>query len=204
MLQWFPSLCGIVAAQGEDAKMAATELLVEGLVLLEDIFKNCSKGKTFFGGDIIGYLDIALGCFLGWLRVTDKMNNVTLIHESKTPCLYKWAEDFCADSAVKDVMPETDKLADAAKVITAKTRTQGSRYENVVLMHLLKEKGLTYPTNKLDHRFPCFPSNLHVLSMLPAFILGQDRTVHEIHSCITYSFLVHRQSGFGIVFHSKA
>jgi len=25
-----------------------------------------------------------------------------------------------------------------------------------------------------------------------------------IHSCITYSFLVRRQSGFGIVFHSKA
>ena len=49
-----------------------------------------------------------------------------------------------------------------------------------------------------------FPSDLHVLSMPPAFILSQDRTLHEIHSCITYSFLVRRQSGFGIVFHSKA
>ncbi|PWA71801.1 hypothetical protein CTI12_AA261530 (chloroplast) [Artemisia annua] len=49
-----------------------------------------------------------------------------------------------------------------------------------------------------------FPSDLHVLSMPPAFILSQDRTPHEIHSCITYSFLVRRQSGFGIVFHSKA
>lgn len=46
-----------------------------------------------------------------------------------------------------------------------------------------------------------FPSDLHVLSMPPAFILSQDRTLHEIHSCITYSFLVRRQSGFGIVFH---
>uniref|UniRef100_A0A2N9IE54 Uncharacterized protein n=1 Tax=Fagus sylvatica TaxID=28930 RepID=A0A2N9IE54_FAGSY len=44
----------------------------------------------------------------------------------------------------------------------------------------------------------------HVLSMPPAFILSQDRTLHEIHSCITYSFLVRKQSGFGIVFHSKA
>ncbi|KAK9660840.1 hypothetical protein RND81_12G200100 [Saponaria officinalis] len=49
-----------------------------------------------------------------------------------------------------------------------------------------------------------FPSDLHVLSMPPAFILSQDRTLHEIHSCITYSFLVRRQSGLGIVFHSKA
>ncbi|THU42442.1 hypothetical protein C4D60_Mb00t14590 [Musa balbisiana] len=39
-----------------------------------------------------------------------------------------------------------------------------------------------------------FPSDLHVLSMPPAFILSQDRTLHEIHSCITYSFLVRRQS----------
>ncbi|KAG4165611.1 hypothetical protein ERO13_A13G086560v2, partial [Gossypium hirsutum] len=39
-----------------------------------------------------------------------------------------------------------------------------------------------------------FPSDLHVLSMLSVFILSQDRTLHEIHSCITYSFLVCRQS----------
>lgn len=45
-----------------------------------------------------------------------------------------------------------------------------------------------------------FPSDLHVLSMPLAFILSQDRTLHEIHSCITYSFLVRRQSGFGISF----
>lgn len=44
-----------------------------------------------------------------------------------------------------------------------------------------------------------FPSDLHVSSMPPAFILSQDRTLHEIHSCITYSFLVR---GFGILFHS--
>jgi hypothetical protein len=40
--------------------------------------------------------------------------------------------------------------------------------------------------------------------MPPAFILSQDRTLHEILSCITYSFLVRRQSWFGIVFHFKA
>ncbi|TYJ00668.1 hypothetical protein E1A91_A13G101200v1, partial [Gossypium mustelinum] len=39
-----------------------------------------------------------------------------------------------------------------------------------------------------------FPSDLHVLSMPSVFILIQDRTLHEIHSCITYSFLDCRQS----------
>ncbi|KAJ1680541.1 hypothetical protein LUZ63_024237 [Rhynchospora breviuscula] len=39
-----------------------------------------------------------------------------------------------------------------------------------------------------------FPSDLHVLCMPPAFILSQDRTLHEIPSSITYSFLLRRQS----------
>lgn len=124
--KWFPAMRGIAAAQGEDAQKAATEPVVEGLVLLEDAFKNCSEGNKFFGGDKIGYLDIALGCFLGWMRVTEKLNNVKLLDEVKTPGLCKWAEDFCADSAVKDVMPATDKLAEAAKVIMAKIRAQAS------------------------------------------------------------------------------
>ena len=41
-----------------------------------------------------------------------------------------------------------------------------------------------------------FPSDLHVLSMPKAFILSQDRTLHEIHSCITYSFFVRRIRNF--------
>ncbi|KAK4727023.1 hypothetical protein R3W88_031940 [Solanum pinnatisectum] len=124
--KWFPALRGVAAAQEENAKKAATETVIEGLVLLEDVFKNCSKGKKFFGGDKIGYLDIALGCFLGWLKVNEKLNNVNLLDESRTPGLYKWAEDFCGESAVKDVMPETDKLAQAAKVIWAKISAQAS------------------------------------------------------------------------------
>ncbi|ONI30655.1 hypothetical protein PRUPE_1G264800 [Prunus persica] len=60
-----------------------------GPVLLEEAFEKTSKGKDFFSGDKIGYLDIAFGCFLGWLRVTEKMNGVKLLDETKTPGLPK-------------------------------------------------------------------------------------------------------------------
>ncbi|PSS13553.1 Glutathione S-transferase [Actinidia chinensis var. chinensis] len=120
--KWFPSLSGIAKAQGEEAKKAALDQVVEGLVLLEDAFVKCSKGKAFFGGDTIGYLDIALGCYLGWIRVTEKMNNRKLLDEAKTPNLVTWADKFCSDGSVKDVMPETDKLAEFAKVLMAKFR----------------------------------------------------------------------------------
>ncbi|KAI4328349.1 hypothetical protein L6164_020708 [Bauhinia variegata] len=118
--KWFPSMQSIGKAKGDDERKAAVQQMEEGLASLEDAFQKTSKGKAFFGGERIGYLDIAFGCFLGWLRVTEGFNGVKLLDEGKTPGLAKWAESFCADDAVKDVMPETGKLAKFAKVIRAK------------------------------------------------------------------------------------
>ena len=122
LVQWFPSMSKIARARGEEEKKATIKLVQEGLVLLEDAYTKCSKGKMFFGGEKIGFLDIALGCFLGWLRVTEKAHKVKLIDEAYSPGLVKWAESFCADAAVKDVMPETDKLYEFSKVLMAKMR----------------------------------------------------------------------------------
>lgn len=120
--KWFPSLTGIAKAQEEEAKAAAIEQVKEGLILLEEAFVKCSNGKAFFGGDNIEYLDIALGSYLGWVRVSEKMNNLKLLDEAKTPGLSAWAESFCAHDAVKGVMPETDKLMEFAKIIMARFR----------------------------------------------------------------------------------
>ncbi|KAF8378373.1 hypothetical protein HHK36_029712 [Tetracentron sinense] len=124
--KWFPSVSGITRAQGEEAKAVATAVAIEqvsaGLVVLEEAFEKCSKGKGYFGGEQIGYVDIVLGSFLGWTRMTEKMNGVKLIDEAKTPGLVGWAERFCANNAVKEVMPETEKLEEIAKMIQAKFR----------------------------------------------------------------------------------
>ncbi|KAJ7943547.1 Glutathione S-transferase [Quillaja saponaria] len=101
--KWFPSMSGIARAQGHEERKASIQQVEEGLELLEDAFGKCSKGKAFFGCDSIGFLDIAFGCFLGWLRVVETMNGVKLLDEVKTPRLTKWADKFCADGAVKDV-----------------------------------------------------------------------------------------------------
>ncbi|EOY00233.1 Glutathione S-transferase [Theobroma cacao] len=120
--KWFPSIRTIGMAQGEDARKAAIAQVEEGLVLLEEAFGKCSKGKRFFGGDQIGYLDIAFGCFLAWLRVTEKMSGIKLLSEANTPALLNWADRFCSDAAVKDVMPDTEKLAEFGKMVIAKMR----------------------------------------------------------------------------------
>lgn len=126
MVQWFPSLSAIAKAQGEEGKEAAIAQVTEGLALLDDAFGKCSKGKPFFGGDKIGYLDIALGCFLGWLKATEKMTNLKLLDEMKTPNLVGWSERFCSHGAVKGVMPETDKLMEFARMLQAKFKAPPS------------------------------------------------------------------------------
>ncbi|KAE9454575.1 hypothetical protein C3L33_13524, partial [Rhododendron williamsianum] len=91
MVQWWPSLKGLRNAEGEEAKAAALEQVLEGMMLLEDALAKCGKGKDFFGGDTIGYLNIALGSFLGWLRVVEKMDDIKLLDETKALELFGWA-----------------------------------------------------------------------------------------------------------------
>ncbi|KAF6141335.1 hypothetical protein GIB67_008512 [Kingdonia uniflora] len=123
--KWVPALSELAKAQGEEAEAEAVKQLLAGTALLEEAFQKCSKGKAFFGGESIGYLDIALGSFLGWIRVIE-LNGLTILDAEKTPGLVGWAENFCANSAVKEVMPETGKLAEFAKMIFAKLKAPPS------------------------------------------------------------------------------
>ncbi|GFY98397.1 hypothetical protein Acr_12g0009380 [Actinidia rufa] len=109
-------------AQGEQEKLAEVDQLVEMLVLLEEVFVQCSEGKGLFGGDKIGYLDIALGGFLGWFKAVVELCDVKLLDEAKTPGLVGWAERFCSDDAVKDVIPKTDELLEFAKQFLLKAK----------------------------------------------------------------------------------
>ena len=113
-MQWGPTTKAIdavaFAGEGEEAKRAAVDKVFDILVLLEEAFKQCSKGKCFFGGDKIGYLDIAFGSGLAWLRFREKLHDVKLLDQAKTPQLVKWAESFCQHPAVIGVMPTTEQL----------------------------------------------------------------------------------------------
>ncbi|XP_073111956.1 glutathione S-transferase U17-like [Elaeis guineensis] len=115
----FPSSLRTLRGLNEEAKAEAEEQLANALQLLEDAFPKCSKGKDFFGGETIGYLDIALGCYLGWIKAIEKMTGIKALDEAKTPTLVGWAERFCSGDAVKEVMPEADELIEFTKLIQA-------------------------------------------------------------------------------------
>ena len=113
-MQWLPATRAIdavvIAGEGEEARKAAIEKVYEILLLVEEAFKKCSKGKPFFGGDEIGYLDIAFGSYLGWLRFREKVHEIKLINPAKTPELVKWADRFCKHPAVIGVTPTPEQL----------------------------------------------------------------------------------------------
>ena len=119
--QLFPYLRKLIIAKADDEETAeAAEQVIAGLQLLEEAFVKCSKGKDFFGGESVGYLDIALGCYLGWLKALEKLAGVKLLDKEKIPLLMGWAERFCSADAVKELIPEADKLVEFAKMVRAR------------------------------------------------------------------------------------
>jgi len=119
----WPTLKGFLGAEGE-AKAVAREQIMEGIMLLEDAFAKCGKGKDFFGGNTIGFLDIAIGSFLGWMRATEKTSDIKLIDKTKTPGLFGWAERFGSIAAVKNVIPKTETLVELAKTMAPRAKAQ--------------------------------------------------------------------------------
>ena len=87
---------------------------------LEQAFMECSKGKAFFGGDAIGLADIALGSFLVWIQVVDEVSGTKLLDGARFPGLAAWAERFLSVDAVKDAMPEFERLLEHYKGFLAK------------------------------------------------------------------------------------
>lgn len=77
----------------------------EKLAFLEDGFVSCSKGKGFFGGDSVGYVDIVLGCFLGWMRATEIVMDVKYLDD---PGCWLGRRGYVQT----DVIPTPQKLID--------------------------------------------------------------------------------------------
>lgn len=111
-MQWFPALKAAAITKSEDVKAKSMEEVEEGLFRLEEAFVAISKGKPFFGGETIGFMDICLGSFLVLLKAREKLKGEKLLDESKTPSLCKWADEFLSHDTVKNVVPEIDKVAE--------------------------------------------------------------------------------------------
>ncbi|CAN6908274.1 unnamed protein product [Brassica oleracea] len=111
----FGSLEAVGGAKDDEGRMAAAGKLMENLAILEEAFQKSSKGLGFFGGESIGFLDLACGTLLGPVSVIEAFSGVKFLRRETTPGLIQWAQKFRAHEAVKPYMPTPEEFVAFAK-----------------------------------------------------------------------------------------
>ncbi|CAO2177041.1 unnamed protein product [Urochloa humidicola] len=100
-------------------KAEAAEQVAAALGRLEEAFAGCSKGRRFFAGDDVGFLDIVLGSYVGWFRAAELITGRPVLDETRTPRLAAWAARFCAHEVVVAVMPDAGRLVEFGEALRA-------------------------------------------------------------------------------------
>ncbi|KAI3729110.1 hypothetical protein L6452_17759 [Arctium lappa] len=108
--KFFPLFEDLRQSPNKEGQDMAKKQIREVAKLMEQVFVECSDGKAYFGGDNIGYLDIALGCFLGWITFSETLNNYKVFDETISPRLVEWAKKMRLHEAVKKARPTDDAL----------------------------------------------------------------------------------------------
>nr|CAB3500344.1 unnamed protein product [Digitaria exilis] len=111
----FSSFMMMITGKTDEEMAEGTKQLLAAAETLEGALKECSKGKPFFGGDSVGYVDIALGGFVAWVQTRDRLSGLRHFDFDKTPLLAAWLERFAALEETKGVMPDVEKLVELSK-----------------------------------------------------------------------------------------
>lgn len=107
-----PSIWRAFISQGKEQEEAVTSA-VENLKLVEDQL----EGKKFFGGDTIGYLDIAFGWMANLMSILQEIAELTLLDAKIFPLLSAWMNNFSDDPTITESWPPRDRMVEKFKAI---------------------------------------------------------------------------------------
>ena len=107
--------------KGEEQERAVKEAH-ENLKILE----SGLEGKRFFGGETIGFVDIAAGWIGFSAQMTGEIIGIKLIDAETMPLLDSWFQDFLGIPLIKECMPPQDKLLEHIKELHTKNLTAAS------------------------------------------------------------------------------
>nr|XP_051228247.1 glutathione transferase GST 23-like [Lolium perenne] len=93
-----------------EVQAASAREMKANLTLIE---RQLPKGKKFFGGDTIGFLDIAVGAIAHWIGVFEEIAGVRLLIEEEHPALCRWAREYTLDETVGQCLPDMDRVVAA-------------------------------------------------------------------------------------------
>ncbi|XP_010939723.1 glutathione transferase GST 23-like [Elaeis guineensis] len=100
-----PATFAVYSTTGEQQQKALQEA--------QELFKTLEealKGKKFFGGETIGFVDIAAGWLPCWVRIIEEIVSVSIVNENNLPLINAWFDDFMELELVKGSLPPKDKL----------------------------------------------------------------------------------------------
>ncbi|CAI9103333.1 OLC1v1001796C1 [Oldenlandia corymbosa var. corymbosa] len=99
------SIWNVFTSQGKEQEEAMATS-IENLKLIDEQL----KGKKFFNGNAIGYLDLALGWMANLISILEEIISVELIHTDKFPHLSSWIQNFSDDPVIIECWPPRDKM----------------------------------------------------------------------------------------------
>ncbi|XP_075524003.1 putative glutathione S-transferase [Primulina tabacum] len=112
-----PAFSTACLVSGEE-QVKAKEEAEESLKVLD----NELKGKKFFGGDGIGFVDIVGNVIAYWYVIIQELVGIELITKEKFPNLCAWIDEYVNSSFVKEHLPDREKLADSLRARFQKTK----------------------------------------------------------------------------------
>ena len=105
-----PAIFDVYSKTGDELQKAVQDAQ-ETLKTLEQAL----KGKKFFGGETIGYLDIIVGWLPCLLRMVEDLAEVSVVNSESLPLINAWFDDFLDVEVVKENLPPKDKMYELNK-----------------------------------------------------------------------------------------
>ncbi|CAK9175657.1 unnamed protein product [Ilex paraguariensis] len=91
----------------------AIDPAMENLKLVEEQL----KGKIFFGGEKIDFLDLAFGWIANFISVLQEVTGQKVIDSEKFPLLSAWMEKFSDDPVINECGQPRDRLSTKFKAM---------------------------------------------------------------------------------------
>ncbi|KAJ1700550.1 hypothetical protein LUZ63_000329 [Rhynchospora breviuscula] len=104
------AMSGVSTSLGE----AQQKMLQEAREAFQTL-EQALGSKQYFGGDQIGYLDLAIGLFAFWMPILEEIVNVSVVDNENAPLLKEWFARILDVDMIKTNLPHRDKMYELSK-----------------------------------------------------------------------------------------
>ncbi|KAG8391383.1 hypothetical protein BUALT_Bualt01G0182000 [Buddleja alternifolia] len=106
------SIRSAFTSQGKEQEEAVAAA-VGNLKFIEELL----KGKKFFGGETIGYLDLAFDWLANLISIMEEIIHLKFVDAEIFPLLSAWMNNFSTHPMIKDCWPLRQKMVEKFKAI---------------------------------------------------------------------------------------